>query len=686
MSVEGKILEEMYIMEAAMEEMEGAAASVATTLMQGVAMLVLGTAIGIVGTLSIIWYILLRPGAAGCREQTPPPPAASSWPPPERAFPDFLNLPAKLPTEPESCLWLNLLAGFLFRELRDSIEVRRFAMKRLDKNFRWLVENTGARNFLEKLTVTSLHLGETMPAVDRVKLLPPKDGEQLGDGDDIEVAFDIAYTGAFKIRLHVDLVFGHNATATVCLHNLHGRMRLGIRRHPRPHYTLVFIEEPSVGVEVSSKFEGHSIPQLNSLLNSQIRKSIVKFHTLPAEKMRYEPLFRPPDGFGRYDIRLKGDKLHIGHITVTVIKARLDGVRAGAQVHCCVSLPTTGNKTSGVVEDRLVLRLSRTDDATSFGIVFRNNEVEQFLQKSTTVRRRCVISSVRTNSPGSAAGLKPGDVVMRIGQQSVYSPKQAIRLLSLVHLSVKIVVAREVDVGSGTVGGADNQDSAVAVYKTANVEPTVDGAVFQETTSIETTNFQSVVKFKVFDHKPHKKSIGLQRGKEDLLIGVASASLQDVALHCVSNPTVPYTKALAIQATSMPSSAIVGWLDVDIKHSHEPLTRASNSLQEFPVEATKTIKRTSQSTGSVGLAGDVESSSEPLPESKAELDNLMATIQSHIDLEAETRADLERQLDEASQDEGARLLANIKYSDERMHALAARMIRVVSALRAVSNS
>ena len=74
----------------------------------------------------------------------------------------------------------------------------------------------------------------------------------------------------------------------------------------------------------------------------------------------------------------------------------------------------------------------------------------------------------------------------------------------------------------------------------------------------------------------------------------------------------------------------------------------------------------------------------PNAERRMELDELMVTVQTQIDLESETRTELERQLDAAdSNDVRLRLEANIKCSDERMSLLANRMLRVMSAVQTI---
>lgn len=63
----------------------------------------------------------------------------------------------------------------------------------------YLVQSTGARNFIEKLTVEELELGDSMPVLDRMVLLPPKDGT-LGDADDLDIVFDMSCAEKKKLQ------------------------------------------------------------------------------------------------------------------------------------------------------------------------------------------------------------------------------------------------------------------------------------------------------------------------------------------------------------------------------------------------------------------------------------------------------------------------------------------------------
>ena len=445
-----------------------------------------------------------------------------------------------------------------------------------------------------------------------------------------------------------------------------------------------------------------SVPQLNNLLNTQIRRALAKFHTFPAEKHRYEPFFRAPTADHRYDLRWRGKKMHVGHVKATVVGAvELLGVRAGAKLYCTLSLPAddrdgaddgvgthAGRRgAGGKVEDRLTVRLVRADDVTPFGIEFQTSR--------SPGRSRCQVAATRPQSPAGNAGLKAGDTIMRIGQRWVYSPKQATRLLLLVHLSVKVVVSRSSSVAQLAAANPSSDadhDSAISAagttadadvfYRTSSVDPAgIEGAssaYWNESAMATTGEEHTTLLLKVYDRKPHKK--GIKLGKEDLLIGVAKVLLQDVALYCATTGHA-YSTKLALQASELPASGMVGWIELAVAHSSAPGSAAEMSSPGGRHESFNgPLPASATSVSGLNTPDGVDVQQE-LPTNRAELDAMMSTVQTHIDLEAETRSELERQLDEAGPEHRPRLKANIKYSDERMHDLAARMIRVVSALR-----
>lgn len=68
-------------------------------------------------------------------------------------------------TEQESCMSLNLLMAFLWREWRDSPQVKSFFLKKLNSEFSELVQGKAASKLIEQITIEELSLGTSLPVI-----------------------------------------------------------------------------------------------------------------------------------------------------------------------------------------------------------------------------------------------------------------------------------------------------------------------------------------------------------------------------------------------------------------------------------------------------------------------------------------------------------------------------------------
>ena len=59
-----------------------------------------------------------------------------------------------------------------------------------------------------------LALGTTLPVVESATLIRPKEGE-IGDGDGLDVALDISYSGGACVKAQADLAFGKQAVISI---------------------------------------------------------------------------------------------------------------------------------------------------------------------------------------------------------------------------------------------------------------------------------------------------------------------------------------------------------------------------------------------------------------------------------------------------------------------------------------
>lgn len=68
-------------------------------------------------------------------------------------------------TEQESCMSLNFLMAFLWREWRDSPQMKSFFLKKMNLEFSELMKGKAARKLIEQITIEELSLGTSLPVI-----------------------------------------------------------------------------------------------------------------------------------------------------------------------------------------------------------------------------------------------------------------------------------------------------------------------------------------------------------------------------------------------------------------------------------------------------------------------------------------------------------------------------------------
>lgn len=203
------------------------------------------------------------------------------------------------PPTQETCYFLNAAILFLFRELRDTALTRCWVTKKIKVEFEELLQTKTAGRLLEGLSLRDVYLGDTVPFIKTIRLVRPvvpsatgepdgPEGEALPPTCPEELAFEaeVEYNGGFHLAIDVDLVFGKSAYLFVKLSRVAGRLRFVFTRVPFTHWFFSFVEDPLIDFEVRSQFEGRPMPQLTSIIVSQLKKVIKRKHTLPSYKIR----------------------------------------------------------------------------------------------------------------------------------------------------------------------------------------------------------------------------------------------------------------------------------------------------------------------------------------------------------------------------------------------------------------
>ncbi|ELW71002.1 PDZ domain-containing protein 8 [Tupaia chinensis] len=301
----------------------------------------------------------------------------------------------------ETCYFLNAAILFLFRELRDTALTRCWVTKKIKVEFEELLQTKTAGRLLEGLSLRDVYLGDTVPFIKTIRLVRPvvpsatgepdgPEGEALPPTCPEELAFEaeVEYNGGFHLAIDVDLVFGKSAYLFVKLSRVAGRLRFVFTRVPFTHWFFSFVEDPLIDFEVRSQFEGRPMPQLTSIIVSQLKKVIKRKHTLPSYKIRLLI-------FGSYDRE--------------------------ANIHCTLEL------SSGVWEEKQRSSIKMVElikgNLQSVGLTLR------LVQSTDGYAGHVIIETVAPNSPAAIADLQRGDRLIAIGGVKITSTLQVLKLI-----------------------------------------------------------------------------------------------------------------------------------------------------------------------------------------------------------------------------------------------------------------
>jgi len=332
-------------------------------------------------------------------------------------------------TEKESCMSLNLLLAFLWREWRDSPQMKSFFLNKMNSEFSELMQGKAASKLIEQITIDELSLGTSLPVIKgaTVMKIGTKDPKEVPQ--ELDIALDLEYSGGCHMAIQVDLVFNKSVYLAVKLAYLRGRARLQFSRHPLTHWSLAFYEEPEVEIQAESQFEGKNLPQLSSLIISHLRKSIQKKHTLPSYKIRYNPFFQelsPQDG--TQEVYVHDSLVTAGTLEVTVMGcSRLPELENGAWQYCSLSVDLL--PWSQLAENRRAMwptfevEISRESSDISFGLTLSKEMSEDDLGKAI------VIATIVIDSPAYSAGVMAKDMLVAVDGHKIESLKQAAKMI-----------------------------------------------------------------------------------------------------------------------------------------------------------------------------------------------------------------------------------------------------------------
>eukprot|EP00037_Helgoeca_nana_P015120 m.141633 g.141633 ORF g.141633 m.141633 type:complete len:509 (+) comp22873_c0_seq1:1284-2810(+) len=437
-----------------------------------------------------------------------------------------------------------------------------------------------------------------------------------------------------------------------------------------------------------------------------IHRAIAKSHTLPTASQRFGPLFRTPEerrGRRQSAVEVAGRPIHEGTLSVRIVAATIfDGVRPGSR--CFATLhtqpgatnPTSTGSLQGAEEIRV--KLFRDDATHSLGIALA--------QCNHGSESACEVTAIQPHTVASASELEVGDVITHLDGVQIHTARQAVLVLRLVAKSVEFVVLRRLPATPDEQRRESRRSGAGPALGKPYLTRMTDGADsmhWDETIQIKVSPRRGLLRIRMFDQKI-KGPPNAPKAKP-LLVGTADIELDEVALVCVLDPGT-HTQQYPIRLSDSLASPIVGKLTLDLLHKNEQIDElvagvvieSTNSLADgFTYDEPVPLAPLSRPDGSGGSRPRTSSDASYIAaaakrpdagesastlEGKTGLDlaTQMQKVQNFIELEQETREDLELQLDNAIPSDRARLKANIKMSGDRMTMLENQMAKLETLL------
>ncbi|CRL08055.1 CLUMA_CG020948, isoform A [Clunio marinus] len=341
---------------------------------------------------------------------------------PQSLLESFSSLTDDSKTEIKS---VNLVLQFLFFELRSSNLVRKWFLRKLSMELDELLTKTTIGKFFSKLSISGLDLGNQFPEIQNLKLSKAELHPEEGFIEKLDILMNIQYRGDFQLKIDADMVLGKKGSLSMKVKQLSGKARLQFTRQPFTHWSISFIHEPLVELEIESKIQGRQMqPHITSLISSAVKKAIRRKHTLPNYKLRFKPFFNrliydeidlPMEVTGRFEITLlKLTRLsHPSNVTHSYVTLTLS--------------PYSFITLQQVNEESLVISLDidvHKAKNQQIGIIFKQTELQ------------VVIENILPNTPAAVAEIKRGDILISIEGRKFNHINQVAKFLKSLNKSI----------------------------------------------------------------------------------------------------------------------------------------------------------------------------------------------------------------------------------------------------------
>lgn len=350
---------------------------------------------------------------------------------------------------PETCTCLNLIFAFLWREWRDSPQMKRLIISKLNREFNDLIGSKAAKGYIEEINIKSYSLGAALPIIKDIRLIGIKSQSAGHVPDEIDLALNISYSGGFYVSADFALaLIKKSLYLSIKVIEISGRVKLSFRRNPVSHWSFSFFEEPEPKIELDaeSRFEGKNIQQLTSLILRHFKKVIRRRYILPNYVIRYKPFLTekvPQD-------EQRGIYIHNWQVTVGT---------AVVKIISCSRLPLQKKSAPGNVlfcslfVDSIPFAERKNVDPSLWPVneceMLRGGERKiglTFHEVPSTegdgTQMKIVVDSIDPESPAGYSSLKEGDIILEINGKNVTDAKDVAKLIKTSSRRLSLVVKR----------------------------------------------------------------------------------------------------------------------------------------------------------------------------------------------------------------------------------------------------
>lgn len=206
-----------------------------------------------------------------------------------------------------------------------------------------------------------------------------------------------------------------------------GLARLQFTRQPYTHWSLCFLGDPKVNLDIETQFQGRQMQSnVTSLISNQIRKAIRRKHVLPNYKLRYKPFFH----IGLFDEELDTTDIILdGHIEVNISElSRLIMPPTVNSIYCTLTLASIPWVLARQHDDQniivsLDLKIHKAKNQ-QIGIMFKQTD------------HNVQVEAIIPNTPATKAKFCKGDILISIEGKKVSHINHIAKIVKSLNRSV----------------------------------------------------------------------------------------------------------------------------------------------------------------------------------------------------------------------------------------------------------